>query len=124
MGYAIPSRSHDGLSGNAKVLRSGLVLEYSLPYLASHVKDYGFADFVNQLTPLVEASFQSPVGNGGGKTTGTVNPGVIWSARHYQVGAEATLPINRDSGRGVGFVVQLHFFLDDLFPRSIGKPIW
>lgn len=125
VGYAIPSRSHDGPDANARVLRSGLVLEYSLPYLASHVKDYGLPDFVNQLTPLVEASFETPVANASGaKTTGTVNPGVIWSGRHYQVGAEATVPINRESGRGVGFVVQVHFFLDDLFPRSIGKPIW
>ncbi len=125
VGYAIPSRSHDGLSQNARVVRSGLVLEYSLPYLASHVKDYGLPDFVNHLTPLVEASFDTPVANASGaKTTGTVNPGVIWSGRHYQVGAEATLPINRQSGRGVGFIVQVHFFLDDLFPRSIGKPIW
>jgi hypothetical protein len=125
VGYAIPSRSHDGPSQNARVVRSGLVLEYSLPYLASHVKDYGLPDFVNHLTPLVEASFDTPVANASGaKTTGTVNPGVIWSGRHYQVGAEATLPINRESGRGVGFIVQVHFFLDDLFPRSIGKPIW
>jgi hypothetical protein len=125
IGYALPSRSHDGPDANAKVLRYGLALEYSFPYLSSHVKDYGLPDFVNHLTPVVEASFETPVANASGaKTTGTVNPGLIWSGRRFQLGAEATLPINRESGHGVGFLVQAHFFLDDLFPRSIGKPIW
>ena len=125
VGYAIPTRSHDGDERNPRVMTWGLALEYSLPYLAAHVKDLGFPAFVNGLTPLVEASFETPVANAGGaKTTGTINPGVIWSGRHFQFGAEATLPINRQSGKGAGFVVQAHFFLDDLFPRSIGRPIW
>ena len=125
VGYAIPTRAHDGDEPNARTLTYGVALEYSLPYLTSHVRDLGLPEFVNQLTPLVEASFETPVGNAGGaKTTGTINPGVIWSGRHFQVGAEATLPVNRQSGRGAGVLVQLHLFLDDLFPRSIGRPIW
>ena len=125
IGYAIPSRGREGPDRNSSVLRSGLVLEYSLPYLASHVKDYGLPDFINHLTPLVEASFETPAANASGtRTTGTISPGVIWSGRRLQLGAEALLPVNRESGRSVGFVVQAHFFLDDLFPRSVGKPIW
>lgn len=31
--------------------------------------------------------------------------------------------INRDSGRNVGAIAQLHIFLDDLFPTSIGLPL-
>jgi hypothetical protein len=125
IGYALPSRSHDGADANARVLRYGLALEYSFPYLSAHVKDYGLPEFVNHLTPVVEAAFETPVANASGaRTTGTVNPGLIWSGRRFQLGAEATLPINRESGRGAGFVVQVHFFIDDLFPRSIGKPIW
>lgn len=125
VGYGIPTRARNGEARNPQVLSWGLAVEYSLPYLAAHVKDLGLPAFVNQLTPLVELSFERPVVHGGGeRTTGTVNPGVIWSGRHFQVGAEATLPINRESGRGAGFIVQVHFFLDDLFPKSIGKPIW
>ncbi len=30
---------------------------------------------------------------------------------------------NGAQGRGVGALVQLHFFLDDLFPHSIGRPL-
>jgi hypothetical protein len=125
IGYALPSRAHDGVEANARVLRYGFALEYSFPYLSAHVKDYGLPDFVNHLTPVVEAAFETPVANAAGaRTTGTINPGLIWSGRRFQLGAEATLPINRESGHGAGFVVQVHFFLDDLFPRSIGKPIW
>jgi hypothetical protein len=125
IGYALPSRAHDGADANARVLRYGLALEYSFPYLSSHVKDYGLPDFVNHLTPVVEAAFETPLANtSGAGTTGTVNPGLIWSGRRFQLGAEATLPINRQGGHHAGFIVQVHFFLDDLFPRSIGKPIW
>jgi hypothetical protein len=60
----------------------------------------------------------------GSQTTGTVQPGLIWAGQHYQVGAEMIIPINSLSGHGVGGIVQLHFFLDDLFPKSIGRPIF
>ena len=125
VGYAVPGRRRDGAAINPTVLRYGLALEYSFPYLSSHVRDYGLPDIVNQLTPVLEAAFETPVANAAGaRTTGTINPGLIWSGRRFQFGAEATLPVNRESGRGAGFLVQVHFFLDDLFPRSIGKPIW
>jgi hypothetical protein len=120
LGYAIPA-SGDG----PKVLQSSVALEYSLPYLHSHVRDFGLPDFINHVTPLVEMSFETPVAGGQGlPTTGTINPGAIWAGQHYQVGLEAMIPINRDSGRSVGAVIQVHFYLDDLFPHSIGRPIW
>lgn len=123
--YSIPSRSHEGGERLPDVLGWGGALEYSLPYLAAHVRDLGLPEFVNQLTPVIEASFERPVTRvAAPRTTGTVNPGVIWSGDHFQVAAEAALPINRASGRGVGVKVQVHFFLDDLLPHSIGKPIW
>ena len=53
-------------------------------------------------------------------TTGTINPGVIWVGKYYQVGVEAMIPVNRQSGTGVGAIAQLHFFLDDIFPNTIG----
>jgi hypothetical protein len=119
IGYAIPS------DGAAKVLQTGIALEYSLPYLAGHVLDLGLPDFINHVTPLVEMSFQTPVVNGqGAPTTGTINPGAIWAGQHYQVGLEAMIPMNRDSGKAVGAVIQVHFYLDDLFPHSIGRPVW
>jgi hypothetical protein len=40
------------------------------------------------------------------------------------VGIEALIPINRQSGTNVGVIAQLHFYLDDIDPRGIGKPIF
>jgi hypothetical protein len=124
VGYAVPSRSHDGDERIPKVLTYGVAVEYSFPYLRANVKDLGLPAFVDNLTPLVEASFETPVGAAGSRTTGTINPGVIWAGRRFQVGAEATIPINRASGRGVGVLFQLHLYIDDLFPGLIGRPIW
>ena len=30
-------------------------------------------------------------------------------------------PVNRASGTGVGFLGQLHLYLDDMFPTTIGR---
>ena len=79
------------------------------------------------MIPIVEFQFQTPVANYRGSgigTTGTVSPGVIWIGKYFQVGLEAIIPVNRASGTGVGVLAQLHFYLDDLFPNSLGKPIF
>ncbi len=137
VGYAIPSSNatvtFDPDSGdvdtefNPRVLIWGASLQYSLPYLKSSVVDLGLPDFINRLIPLVEASLQTPVSNvstSGTVTTGTINPGVIWVGDKFQVGVEAMIPVNRQSGSNVGAIAQLHFFLDDIFPNSIGRPIF
>jgi hypothetical protein len=61
---------------------------------------------------------------GRGDTTVFLNPGFLWVGQSFQVGAEAVVPLNRDTGTGVGVIGQLHFYLDDLFPTTIGKPIF
>jgi hypothetical protein len=102
----------------------GFAVEYSIPYLQSDVKDVGLGPPFNKMIPLVEFALTSPFNRGyGGTTTGTVQPGVIWAGQYYQVGAELIIPTNSLSGHGIGGLVQLHFYLDDLFPNSIGKPI-
>ena len=103
----------------------GFAIEYSLPYLTSYVRDPGLPSFLRRLIPLVEFEFETPIDRGqGGRTTGTVNPGVIWAGRSFQVGVEAVFPINERTGKNVGVRGMLHFFLDDLFPTSIGRPIF
>lgn len=137
VGYAIPTQDHQGVvdpdcaacaptrQATTRTLKYGLTLQYSLRYLSSHVRDYGLPAVINQLTPLVEFAASSPVQNGrGARTIATVNPGVIWSGRRMQVGLEAQVPINSYSGKSIGVLLQAHWFLDDLFPHSIGKPIW
>jgi hypothetical protein len=137
VGYAVPSSSAsftvDPDSGDVDIdrhprfLNYGFSLQYSMPYLKSSVVDLGLPDFINRLVPIVEGSFQTPVGNNQGTgigTTGTINPGVIWVGDYFQVALEAIVPINRASGTGVGGVAQLHLYLDDLFPKSIGAPLF
>jgi hypothetical protein len=120
IGYAVPTRG-----GESRSLETGFALEYSLRYLSSHVRDIGLPSFVNQMTPLVEIQLSTPLSDAVGEPiTGTVNPGVIWSGRGVQLGAEAMIPINSASGHGVGAIFQVHWFIDDLFPHSLGKPIW
>ena len=95
-------------------------------YLKSEVQDLQLPDFINHLIPIVEAQFSTPVANNVGNsfvTTGTINPGVIWVGSYFQVGVEAIIPLNRDSGTGIGVLGQLHLYLDDIFPRSYGQPI-
>ena len=104
----------------------GGTVQYSLPYLNAQVIDLELPDFINRLTPLVEARFAQPFTNtltSGRQIIGTVNPGVIWTGQYFQVAAEAVIPINRASGRSVGWMLQLHFYLDDIFPTTIGRPI-
>jgi hypothetical protein len=134
VGYSVPALSATttidagiaSTTNNPQFLKYGGTLQYSMPYLKSSVVDFGLPDFVNHLIPIVEVKVETPVANNfgtGTETTGTVNPGVIWVGNYYQVGAEAILPINRASGTGAGVIAQLHIYLDDLFPDTIGRPL-
>ncbi len=126
IGYAVPTESSSGGTPNPQFLVWGGTLQYSMPYLKSSVRDFGFPEFVNHLMPIVELDLASEVSNFDNeeRTTGTVNPGVIYVGNKYQLAAEALIPINRASGDGIGVIGQLHFYLDDIFPNSIGKPIF
>jgi hypothetical protein len=107
------------------VLEWGFALEYSVIYLQSQVQDMHLPAPINRLIPLVEFALETPLNRGEqGQTTGTINPGVIWAGKYFQVGAEAVIPINQRTGNNVGVIAQLHFFLDDLFPHSIGRPLF
>ena len=109
---------------NSNSVFYGFAIEYSIPYLQEEVRDVGLGPPFNRMIPLVEFALTSPFNRGfGGTTTGTVQPGVIWTGQYYQVGAEMIIPTNSLSGHGIGGVVQLHFYLDDLFPHGIGRPI-
>jgi hypothetical protein len=140
-GYAIPGQNStttfavDPDSGalaadtefNPRVLQWGGTLQYSMPYLKSSVIDLGLPDFINHLIPLVEANLQTPVANtltSGTMTTGTIQPGVLWVGNTFQLGIEALIPINRQSGTNVGVIAQLHLYLDDIDPHGIGKPLF
>jgi len=132
VGVGIPGRSSTTTvdeDGNASTerhphtLQVGLALEYSIPYLQSFVKDVGLRGPFNRVIPVVELALEKPYDRGAGPWTGTVNPGLLWAGRVVQLGLEAVIPVNRRTGGGTGVLFQLHFFLDDLFPHSIGRPL-
>ncbi|MDE3066382.1 MAG: hypothetical protein KGJ60_02415 [Verrucomicrobiota bacterium] len=105
-------------------LEWGFALEYSLPYMESQMKDIGLPAPFKNMIPLVEFSFETPENRGGGPTTGTINPGVLWETKYFQLGAEAIIPANSDTGSEVGAVFQIQFYLDDLLPTMFGRPIF
>ena len=131
-GWAVPSRvrtqtiTTDPDSGEVDVQRDfnptvfqwGFSFQYSLQYMQSFVRDVGLPAPFNRMIPLVEIALQTPIdGPSARHTTGFVNPGVIWAGRYIQLGIEAVIPINTLTGKNVGVLAQLHFYLDDIAPK-------
>ncbi len=110
---------------NPNALQWGFVVEYSLLYLRSVVKDTGLRTPFKELIPLVELAFETFLDRGSaGTTNGTVNPGIIWQGDFIQIGLEEVIPVNDRTGKNVGVQASLTFFLDELFPKSLGRPLF
>lgn len=107
-------------AGQPNAFSYGFTVQYSIPYLQQHVHDFGLPQPFANLIPIVEV----PLSRTQGQTTGTINPGFIWMTRIGQLGIEAQLPINKASGNHVGVLLQAHLFIDDLLPKSLGRPIF
>jgi hypothetical protein len=118
------------------VLTYGATLQYSLLYMNSYVHEV--PEFFRNLIPTFEAVFSTPVSNigpsvplsipGTHETTGVYGPGLYYLGRlgpiSFELGAVAAIPINRASGRHVGALAILDFFFDDMFPDTIGRPLF
>jgi hypothetical protein len=118
------------------VLTYGATLQYSLLYMNSFVHEV--PEFFRNLIPTFEAVFSTPVSNigpsvplsipGTHETTGVYGPGLYYLGRigpiSFELGVVAAIPINRASGRHVGALAILDLFLDDMFPGSLGKPLF
>jgi hypothetical protein len=99
-------------------------IQYSIPYLESHVQSLGLPKALGRIIPLVEVNLETPLNRGeAGRTTGTVNPGFVWVGQKIQLGVEMEIPINDRSGHWLGVIAQIHFYLDDLFPTTLGRPL-
>ena len=103
----------------------GLSLEYQIAYLQQHVADVGIPAPFKNMIPLIELSGNTTENRGPSTTTGTINPGVLFETRYFQLGVEALIPMNRDSGRARRHAVfQIQFFIEDIAPNLFGKPIF
>ncbi|HLC05252.1 MAG TPA: hypothetical protein VJK02_19640, partial [Anaerolineales bacterium] len=98
-------------------LEWGVTVMYSIPYLQSFVKDMGIPWPLNRLIPIIEFNGETLLsGHNSGETTAFANPGLIWAGKYIQLAVEAKIPLNDISGRNVGILGMIHFFLDDIAP--------
>jgi hypothetical protein len=119
LGYVIPGEAVD-----PNALNWGLAVEYSIPYLQQHVQEIDWLRPVRNAFPLVEFVGNSPLNHGGGYSTLTINPGFLWETHYFQVGAEAVIPANRATGVNVGAVLQFQVYIDDIWPKVFGYPVF
>lgn len=106
-------------------LNTAFSLQYSMTYLESFVKNVGMPQFLRNSVLLVEMPLQTCLDHGcDGDVTGTVNPGIIFFNHMGQLSLEAVVPVNNRTGDSVGAQLQVHFYLDDLFPNTLGKPLF
>ncbi len=100
-------------------LHYGLIVEYSIPYLQSFVKDVGIPKPFSRMIPIVEFSFSTPV-NGPSErhpeSAAFANPGILWAGKYVELGVEAQIPLSDSTGHNVGVIGLIHLFLDDIAP--------
>lgn len=111
-------------SGDSNAIGWGLAIEYNIPYLDQHLKETGLPHPLRDMIPLVEFVVSNPINRHGGQATGSINPGVLWENRDYQVGIEAIIPLNHQTGPNVGVVFNVQIYIDDLFPKFFGHPLF
>ena len=100
-------------------------LQYSLIYLQSFVKDVGLGDPFKRMVLVLEFPMETGLnGEAEGHTTGTINPGIVWCGKYVELGLAAEIPINDRTGHNVGVFGLVHIFVDDLFPNSLGRPLF
>jgi hypothetical protein len=114
----------DGVE-NPTSLTWAFTVQYSLMYLQSVVKDVGLGVPFNRMVAVVEFPMETCLNaDCKNQTIGTVNPGIAWIGRYTELGLAAEIPMNPRSGAGTGVFALFHLFIDDLFPKSIGRPIF
>ena len=106
-------------------LLTGIVFEYSIPYLQSKVQSFNLPEFLGGMTPLVETFVVTPTSNRGSeRTSAMIGPGFNYSGEGWEFTIEALIPAGRAAGTGVGITAQLNLSLDYFFPDTIGKPLF
>ena len=112
-------------NGNNNAWAGSVSIQYSLPYLQSQVRDIGLPSTLGNMIPIVELDWTSPASSPSAQgTTWRAAPGVIYLAGWGEIGLEALIPLNKTAGTNVGVVGLVHFFFDDLYPHSLGAPLF
>ena len=100
-------------------------IQYDFRYLQSFVKDIGLGAPFSHMSLLVEFPMETCLEYAcSGDTIGYVNPGVVWIGKKIELGLAARIPVNSRTGDDTGVYALLHFFIDDIFSDSLGKPIF
>jgi hypothetical protein len=112
------------VAGRTAVLAWGAVLEYSVPYLDAFVRPVGLPPPLNGFVPLVEVDLRTDLdGRLAGRARGTVNPGVVWITDTLQIGTEVVIPLDAQSGHGLGVRAFVRIPLEAIFGDRAGRPI-
>ena len=120
-----PETGETEIERNPTTLTWAFTVQYSLIYLQSFVKDIGLGNPFKRMILVVEFPMETCMSaDCKGQTTGTVNPGIVWAGKSVQLGIAAQVPVNSNSGSAVGVLGLIHLYVDDLFPKSIGRPIF
>lgn len=130
--FNVPTTGLNAARGQTpSTLNYGATLQYSLRYLHAHGQP--LPAFWRDLIPCFEAEFSTPVAHvdptppgdfNAHATTGVVGPSLYWIGKGFQIGVMAQLPINSASGQHMGVMAGLDFYLEDIFPNSLGKPLF
>ena len=108
-----------------RTLTWGFTLQYDLRYLQSFVKDVGFGAPFNKMSLAVEFPMETCLQyDCDGETVGYIDPGIVWNGKHIELGLALQIPVNSRTGDNTGVFALLHFFIDDIFPNSLGRPLF
>ncbi len=127
--YNIPNTGYAGGYGGLNSWSGGLTLQYSVPYLQSQIRDFSLPPLLADLTPVAELGWTSAAAGSvfrpsGAPTTFTLGTGAVWTGEDYSVSTEVLWPLNGAAGHGLGITGQFHLYFDDMFPKSLGKPLF
>ncbi|MDE2195795.1 MAG: hypothetical protein KGJ56_01200 [Gammaproteobacteria bacterium] len=112
-------------SAAPRMLNWALSIQYSIPYLQNFVRYANIKAPFNNMIPIIEIPMQTCLDAAcPARTTGYIDPGVIWIGHYFQWGVELQVPTNRASGNRVGILFGVDFYFDDLYPHSLGAPIF
>jgi hypothetical protein len=125
VGENFPTQKTSEGVDNPTTLTWSFTIQYSLMYLQSAVKDIGLGTPFNRMVAVVEFPNETCLNaDCKNQTTSTVNPGIAWIGKYTELGLAAEIPTNSRSGAGTGFFALFHLFIDDLFPKNLGRPIF